>query len=134
MGRVAKPKAPPAAPEAVAKALCNRCDPPRGVRRIVRNATFRAISRLLEAAVVIAFEAEAGSTPPMSSIGFPAILARRAARPGCSRDRTALRNAARSSGVMLVKSNPYRAAPRFEKSSLRSSKKKAAPKGGGWKI
>lgn len=62
MGRVAKPKAPPPAPEAVAKALCKSCDPARGVRCIVRNATLRATSRLLEVAVAIAFEAAAGNT------------------------------------------------------------------------
>ena len=42
----------------------------------------------------------------MSSMGLPTILVRRAARPGCSSDRTAPRSAARSSGVMPVKSNP----------------------------
>src|ERR1700722_2222352 len=99
MGSVAKPKAPPAAPDAVAKALCRSCDP--GVRCIVPSATLRAASRPLAVAVAIARETAAGSALLMRSIGLPTRLVRRAARPGCSSNRTAVRSAARSSGVMV---------------------------------
>ncbi len=101
MGSVAKPKAPPAAPDAVARVLCRSCDPARGVRCIVCSATLRAASRPLAVAVAIAREAAAGSALPMSSIGLPTRLVRRAARPGCSSNRMAVRSAARSAVVMV---------------------------------
>ena len=41
-GSVASPNVPPAAPDAIAKYLCSNCEPPRGPRRIVSNATLRA--------------------------------------------------------------------------------------------
>src|SRR5580692_11757619 len=99
IGSVAKPKAPPAAPDAVAKALCRNCDP--GARCIVHSATLRAASRTLAVAVAIARETAAGSALLIRSIGLPTRLVRRAARPGCSSNRTAVRSAARSSGVMV---------------------------------
>jgi len=105
MGSVAKPKAPPAAPEAVTKALWKSCDPARGGWCMVRSAAGSAISSALEVAVVIACEADAGSAYPISSIGLPTMLASRAAKPGCSSKATALRSAARSFSVMPAKSN-----------------------------
>jgi hypothetical protein len=52
-GSVAKPKAPPAAPEAVANALCRISDPAWGIRRILRKAILRATSSPLVVAVEI---------------------------------------------------------------------------------
>jgi hypothetical protein len=69
---------------------------------MVRSAALRAISRHLEVTVATTCEAEAGSIWPRSSIGLPAIFARRAARLGCSSACTASRSAARSSAVMPV--------------------------------
>ena len=100
IGSMAKPKAPPAAPDAVANALCRSRDPARGAGAMVRSATLSATSRPLEVAAAIACEAGAGSACPISSIGLPTMLVRRAARPGCSSNWTARRSAARSSGVM----------------------------------
>src|SRR3984893_13346361 len=65
-----------------------------------RSATLRAASRPLAVAVAITREAAAGSALLMRSIGLPTRLVRRAARPGCSSNRTAVRSAAKSSGVM----------------------------------
>src|ERR1700730_12453526 len=67
---------------------------------MVRSATLRAASRPLAVAFAIAREAAVGSASPMSSTGLPTRLVSRAARLGCSSDRTACRSAARSSGVM----------------------------------
>src|SRR5262245_58603623 len=67
---------------------------------MVRSATCNATSRALDVAALIACAAEARSAEPMSSIGLPAMWARRAARLGCSSAATAPRSAARSRSVM----------------------------------
>ena len=48
---------------------------------MVRSATFKAISRPLDVAVEMAWEADVGRMSPMSSMGLPTIFVRRAARP-----------------------------------------------------
>ena len=60
-GSAANPNVPPAAPETVARAWCKNCDPARGDRGRVRNATFSAASSPVEVADAIAFDANEGS-------------------------------------------------------------------------
>ena len=105
IGRVARPKAPPAAPEAVANALCKIREAARGWRRIVRSAACSATSSAVVVAVAIACEAGAGRALPMSSIGLPASMVSRAARLGCSSDCAARRSSFRSSWVISDKVN-----------------------------
>src|SRR5262245_14894851 len=61
-----------------------------------------AASSALEVAVAIALAANGGRACSMSSIGLPTILARRAAKLGCSRASTARFSAVRSSGVISL--------------------------------
>ena len=70
-GSVTKPKAPPAAPDAVARALCRSFDAANGFCGIVSSANWSASARPLEVAVAVARDAEAGSANPMSSTGLP---------------------------------------------------------------
>src|SRR5262245_831750 len=68
---------------------------------MVRSAAASANSSALAVAVVIRRDADAGSAVPMSSIGLPSMLVRRAAKPGCSSNSTALCSAAKSASVMV---------------------------------
>ena len=105
IGSVARPNAPPAAPEAVAKALCKIREAAHGWRRIVRSAACSATSSAVVVAVAIACEAGAGRALPMSSTGLPASMVSRAARLGCSSDCAARRSSFRSSWVISGKVN-----------------------------
>ena len=69
---------------------------------MVRSATRNATSKALDVATLIACAAPAGSAEPMSSIGLPIMLPRRAARLGCSSAATALRSAIKSRSVMAA--------------------------------
>ena len=86
MGSVTKPNAPPAAPDAVAKTVCTSRDLPCGPTCMVRSATLRADWRALVVAVEMVCRTGVGRASPISSNGLPTMLARRAAKPGCSRD------------------------------------------------
>ena len=70
-GSVAKPKAPPAPPEAVISAFCSMSEPGCGIRCILRNAIFSADSSPAPTALEITCLAEMGKTASMSSIGLP---------------------------------------------------------------
>ena len=70
---------------------------------MVLRATFCATSRPLDVAAATNSEATLGSACPISSMVWPTILVKRAARPGCSSDKTACRSAARSSELIAVK-------------------------------
>jgi hypothetical protein len=99
-GSAARPKLPPTPPDTEAKALCSRREPACGSWRIVRSATARAALSPFVVAAAIALAAPSGNAFVISSIGLPAMLLRRAAKPGCSSAKTALRNALMSSSVM----------------------------------
>ena len=93
IGSAAKPKLPPTAPDVATSALCSRPDAALGSFRMVRSATASAALRAFVVAAVTALDAVSGSARPNSSIGLPAISARRAASPGCSSAVTAARSA-----------------------------------------
>src|SRR5262245_14355017 len=59
-----------------------------------------AASSALEVAVAIALAAKGGRACSMSSMGLPTMLARRAAKLGCSRTSTARFSAVRSAGFI----------------------------------
>src|SRR6202022_5160918 len=99
-GRATRPKPPPIAPETGDIDLCSRGEALWVWPRIVRRATVSAALRPFVVAAAIDSDAPAGSAPLIISIGFPKRLLRRAAKPGCSKASTALRNALRSSSCI----------------------------------
>jgi hypothetical protein len=60
-GSAANPNVPPAAPDAVASARCNSCEPVLFDRGSVRSAILRAASSPFEVAEAMAFDAKEGS-------------------------------------------------------------------------
>src|SRR6266545_280796 len=101
-GNAARPKLPPTAPDAAANALCSRRDAALGSFSMVRSATASAAWSALVVAAATASDAASGSARPTSSIGLPAMLPRRAAKPGCSSVAAAARSALRSSSLIRI--------------------------------
>jgi hypothetical protein len=88
----------------MAAALWRLLDGPTESRLNVRKATARATCNPFSVAAAMAWEAGAGSALPTALNGFPTRVAKRAAKPGFSSNRTAVRNDAASSGDMNVAS------------------------------